>query len=205
MTSWAGAYKDMRLVSAVCSALYELAAGDSICIWAQFLNQLLPAVRQHLKSSHRCCGDSLWKLEKMMYTPIRGNVWLLLFGIQAWVTCESWNNSTLMNCSNKKNRLPDCHSYHRGGLLSGVVRGQICVILIACFATHVLSVREVLSNSMCFFACLWSVFLFQSMSLRSVQTVPHNVGYLSSLHINPWCFIVFCTVHVEGNLIVLSF
>lgn len=111
----------------------------------------------------------------------------------------------LMNCSNKQNRLPDCHSYHRGGLLSGVVRGQICVILIACFPIHVLSVREVLTNSMCFCACLWSVFLFQSMSLRSVQTFPHNVGYLSSLHINPWCFMVFCTVHVEGNLIVLFF
>jgi hypothetical protein len=106
----------------------------------------------------------------------------------------------LMNCSNKQCRLPDCHSYHRGRLLLGVVRGQICV---ACFPIHVLSVREVLTNSMCFCACLWSVFLFQSMSLRSVQTVPHNVGYLSSLHINPWCFIVFWIVHVEGNLIVL--
>jgi hypothetical protein len=58
----------------------------------------------------------------------------------------------LMNCSNKQNRLPDCHSYHRRGLLLGVIRGQICVILIDCFPIHVLSVREVLTNSMCFCA-----------------------------------------------------
>jgi hypothetical protein len=111
----------------------------------------------------------------------------------------------LMNSSNKQNMPARLSLLSQRGALVWGVRGQICVILIACFPIHVLSVREVLTNSMCFCACLWSMFLFQSMSLRSVQTVPHNVGYLSSLHINPWCFLVSCTVHVEGNVIVLSF